>query len=128
MWDPIFAEEYRVVSSCSQTDSFAFVLYLNQKMSDEGTRAAEQFTRELIEATLQYGGITFLTSDRRREHRFERPIRSWTPSSRRKRSMTPTAFLIIRSSSISERRKGDRGQKSPVQVERERGIPFLIRP
>ena len=78
--------------SYSQTDSFAFVLDLNQKMSDEGTRAAEQFTRELIEATLQYGGITFLTSDTRWEHRFERPIRSWTPSSRRKRCMTQRRF------------------------------------
>src|SRR5215469_14709330 len=71
--------------------------------------------------------ITFLTSATRREHRFERPIRSWTLSSRRKRCMTLTAFSIIRSSSITERTKSKAGQKSPVQVAPKRGIPFLIR-
>ena len=40
------------------------MLYLNQKMSDEGTRAAEQFTRELIEATVQYGGTYYLPYQR----------------------------------------------------------------
>ena len=36
------------------------VHHLNQTMSDEGTRAAEQFTRELIDATLWYGGTHYL--------------------------------------------------------------------
>jgi FAD/FMN-containing dehydrogenase len=40
------------------------VLYLNQKMSDEGTRAAEQFTRELIDATLQYGSTYYFPYQR----------------------------------------------------------------
>ena len=50
--------------SYSRTDSFAFVLYLNQKMSDEGKREAEQFTRELIDATLQYGSTYYFPYQR----------------------------------------------------------------
>jgi FAD/FMN-containing dehydrogenase len=50
--------------SYSRTDSFAFVLYLNQKMSDEGKGEAERFTRELIDATLQYGGTYYLPYQR----------------------------------------------------------------
>ena len=50
--------------SYSRTDSLAFVLYLKQKMSDEGTRAAEQFTRELIDATLQYGSTYYFPYQR----------------------------------------------------------------
>jgi hypothetical protein len=91
------------------------VFYLNQKMSDEGKREAEQFTRELIDATLQYGGTYYLPY---RRYATEAQIRKAYPQldafiQKKERCMPPTAFSIIRSSSITERRKSKAGQKKP---------------
>jgi len=76
--------------SYSRTESYAFVLYINQKMSEEGKRDAEDFTQELVTRHCNtVGRITFLTSDTPGEHRFERPTPSWTHSSRRRRGIRP---------------------------------------
>jgi FAD/FMN-containing dehydrogenase len=42
------------------TDMFAVVLYVNQKTDEEGTRRMTQFTRELIDLTIESGGRFFL--------------------------------------------------------------------
>lgn len=57
-------EQYFLKDKVNLQSATIRVLHLNQKMSDEGTGAAEQFTRELIDATLWYGGTHYLPYQR----------------------------------------------------------------
>ena len=45
-------------------DSFAFVIYINQGLSDEGKRDAEKFTRDLIDVAIRHGGTYYLPYQR----------------------------------------------------------------
>src|SRR5208283_4786348 len=50
--------------SYSLVDSFAFVIYINQGLSDEGKRDAEKFTRDLIDVAIRHGGTYYLPYQR----------------------------------------------------------------
>jgi len=48
------------VLSYARQDSFSFVLYINQELSEQGRKTAQEWTRKLVDITLEQGGTYYL--------------------------------------------------------------------
>ena len=44
----------------SRQDSFAFVLYINLPLNEKGSQSSRNWTRELVDAAISYGGTYYL--------------------------------------------------------------------